>query len=166
MSLWSLAPSPLMLGANLPDNDEWTLSLLTNDEVIAVNQDPMGNSARRMVQTNNGEIWVKELKNGDKAIGLFNRGSVAQDITLDWESTGLAGQQTLRDVWSHKNLGRFNAKYSTQVPAHGAVLLRAARYSSQTQARGAALLRATQPVSQCQSSLFALLCKMVTVLRS
>ena len=125
MSLWSLAPSPLMLGANLPDNDEWTLSLLTNDEVIALNQDPSGNPARRVMQANGVEIWAKGLKNGDGAIGMFNRGSVAQEITLDWESAGLAGPQTLRDVWSHRNLGRFDAMYSALVPAHGALLLRA-----------------------------------------
>jgi alpha-galactosidase len=148
MSLWSLAPSPLMLGANLPDNDEWTLSLLTNDEVIGVDQDLLGNSARRVMQTNDVEIWVKQLQNGDKAIGLFNRGSTAQDIMLDWESAGLDGQQTLRDVWLHKNLGRFNAKYSAQVPAHGSVLLRAARYSPRTAEHGAVLLRANQDIRQ------------------
>lgn len=127
MSLWALAPSPLMLGANLPDLDEWTLSLLTNDEVLAVNQDARGNPARRVMQTNGAEIWVKELKDGNTAIGLFNRSAAARDVTLDWKDAGLTGQQTLRDLWSHRNLGTFKTKYSAHVPAHGAVLLRAAR---------------------------------------
>ncbi|MGA2542565.1 MAG: glycoside hydrolase family 27 protein [Verrucomicrobiota bacterium] len=124
MSLWALAPSPLMLGNNLPDTDEWTLSLLTNDEVLAVNQDALGSPARRAVQTNRTEIWVKGLKDGGKAIGLFNRAPAAAEIELNWTEAGLAGKQTLRDLWAHKDLGAFETKYSSQVPAHGAVLLR------------------------------------------
>ena len=131
MSLWALAPSPLMLGNNLPDTDEWTLSLLTNDEVIAVNQDALGSPARRVMQTKGTEIWAKELKGGEKAIGLFNRNAAAQDVELDWRDAGLAGKQTLRDLWSHKDLGTFEAKYLVQVPRHGAVLLRAVQNAQQ-----------------------------------
>ena len=131
MSLWALAPSPLMLGNNLPDTDEWTLSLLTNDEVIAVNQDALGSPARRVMQTNGVEIWVKELKNGSKAIGLFNRSAAEQNVVLDWKDAGLAGKQALRDLWSHKDLGTFEANYSVQVPRHGAVLLSAFQNAQQ-----------------------------------
>lgn len=129
MSLWAIAPSPLMLGANLPDDDAWTLSLLTNDEVLAVDQDPLGSPARRALRSHDSEIWVRELKNGDKAVGLFNRSPVTQEVTLDWPDAGLTGPQTLRDLWARKNLGVFNTSYATQVAAHGAVLLRASRYS-------------------------------------
>lgn len=125
MSLWALAPSPLMLGNNLPDTDAWTLSLLTNDEVIAVDQDALGSPARRVMQTNNVEIWVKQLKDGSKAIGLFNRSEAAQSIELDWKDAGLTGKQALHDLWTHKNLGNFKRQYSVQVPSHGAVLVRA-----------------------------------------
>jgi len=131
MSLWALAPSPLMLGNNLPDTDEWTLSLLTNDEVIAVNQDALGSPARRVMQTKGTEVWVKELKDGSKAIGLFNRSAAAQDVELDWTDAGLAGKQALRHLWSHKDLGVFEAKFSVQVPRHGAVLLRAVQNTQQ-----------------------------------
>jgi len=124
MSLWALAPSPLMLGANLPDMDGWTLSLLTNDEVLAVNQDPLGDPARRVLQANGTEIWVKNLKDGCKAIGLFNRGPAAQDVTLDWKNTGLTSKQALRNLWSHQDLGVFETRYSVEVPGHDAVLLR------------------------------------------
>ena len=124
MSLWALAPSPLMLGANLPDMDGWTLSLLTNDEVLAVNQDPLGSPARRVLQANGTEIWVKNLKDGCKAIGLFNRVPAAQAVTLDWKNAGLTGKQTLRNLWSHQDLGAFETRYSVEVPGHGAVLLR------------------------------------------
>jgi hypothetical protein len=74
MSLWALAPSPLMLGMDLPQNDAWTLSLLTNDEVLAVNQDALGQQGHRVAQTNGLEVWVKDLSGGAKAVGLFNRG--------------------------------------------------------------------------------------------
>jgi len=123
MSLWALAPSPLMLGNNLPDTDEWTLSLLTNDDVLAVNQDTLGITARRVMQTKGTEIWVKPLKGGAKAIGLFNRSSAAQSVELDWKDAGLTGKHDLRDLWSHKDLGAFDGKYATQVPSHGTVLL-------------------------------------------
>lgn len=129
MSLWALAPSPLMLGANLQDTDEWTLSLLTNDEVLAVNQDTLGSPARRAVQTKGTEIWVKELKDGSKAVGLFNRSAAALDVDLEWTDVGLAGKQTLRDLWSHKDLGIFDTKYSVLIPRHGAVLLRVVKNS-------------------------------------
>ena len=125
MSLWALAPSPLMLGNNLPDTDAWTLSLLTNDEVLAVNQDALGRSATRASQTNGTEVWVKGLKDGSKAVGLFNRSSAAAEVELNWPDAGLTGKQTFRDLWAHRDLGTFETKYATEVPAHGAVLLRA-----------------------------------------
>ena len=141
LSLWALAPSPLMLGANLPDNDTWTLSLLTNDEVLAVNQDALGHPARRVLQTNGAEIWVKELKDGTAAIGLFNRSAATQDVTLDWKGAGLTGSQTLRDLWSHTNLGTFKTSYSARISAHGAVLLRVTRRYPRMPEHGAELLR-------------------------
>lgn len=127
MSLWSLAPSPLMLGNNLPDTDEWTLALLTNDEVLAVDQDSLGSPARRVMQTKGSEIWVKDLHDGSKAIGVFNRGAVPQEVTLSWSDAGLTGKQALRDLWSHRDLGTFKTKYVALVPRHGALLLRASQ---------------------------------------
>src|SRR5207244_2654311 len=111
------------LGANLPDLDDWTLVLLTNDEVLAVNQDALGAKAKRVAQRNGTEIWVKTLKNGDKAVGLFNRGDAAADVELLWSEAELSGNHTLRDLWSHKALGTFDGKYAAQVPSHGAVVL-------------------------------------------
>jgi hypothetical protein len=74
LSFWSLLPSPLMVGANLPDNDPWTLALLANPEVLAVNQDPLGAAAHPLAATNGLEIWVKPLRDGSQAVGIFNRG--------------------------------------------------------------------------------------------
>ena len=78
MSLWALAPSPLMLGMNMPENDKWTLSLLTNDEVLAVNQDPLGRQGMRISRTKELEVWTKDLSGGAKAVAFFNRASVEQ----------------------------------------------------------------------------------------
>ena len=125
MSLWSLAPSPMMLGMNLPDNDDWTLSLLTNDEALAINQDALGRPAGRVAQVGTTEVWVKDLADGSKAVGLFNRGAQAADLSMDWTAAKLTGRQTVRDVWQHKDLGTLDAQYTqAAVPAHGSVLLR------------------------------------------
>ena len=95
--------------------------------LLAVNQDVLGSPARRVIQTSGTEIWVKELKDGSKAIGLFNRTAAVANVELDWNDSKLTGKQTLRDLWAHKDLGTFEAKYSVNVPAHGAVLIRAAQ---------------------------------------
>jgi alpha-galactosidase len=100
------------------------LSLITNDEVLAVNQDPLGRPARRAVQTKGTEIWVKQLKDGSQAIGLFNRSTAAQDVELAWSDVGLTGKQKLRDVRLHKDFGVMKERYTSRIPAHGAVLLR------------------------------------------
>ena len=123
MSFWCLAPSPLMLGGNLPDNTQWDLDLISNDEVLAVNQDALGSPARRVTQKDGVEIWVKELKNGSKAAGLFNRSPATAEVALNWKEAGLVGKQKLRDLWHHRKLGTFDGNFSVSVPSHGAVLL-------------------------------------------
>ena len=122
-SLWALGPSPLMVGANLPDNDDWTTALLTNDEMLRVNQDPLGRQGARVSQRSGAEVWVKELQDGSKAIGLFNRSDVSQTVTLTWAAAGLTGKQTLHDIWRHKDLGSFDQTFASPVPAHGVVFL-------------------------------------------
>jgi hypothetical protein len=124
MSLWALAPSPLMLGANLTDLDEPTLALITNDEVLAVNQDALGAKAKRVARHDQTEVWVKSLKNGDKAIGLFNRGDKPADVSLLWNEADLTGSRTLRELWTHRDLGSYNETFHILIPPHGATLLR------------------------------------------
>ncbi|MGA2175659.1 MAG: alpha-galactosidase, partial [Verrucomicrobiota bacterium] len=128
MSLWCLAPSPLMLGGNLPDNTQWDLDLVSNDEVLAVDQDSLVKPATRVSQQGppnaRTEVWVRELKDGNRAVGLFNRSGNATEVTLNWDEAALAGKWIVRDLWQHKDLGAFDAKLALQVPAHGAVLLK------------------------------------------
>ena len=124
MSLWSLAPSPLMLGMNLSDNDAWTTALLTNPEVIAVNQDALGLPGQRLTAPNTGaEIWTKQLADKSLAIGIFNRGQAMAPVKLAWKELGLRDRPAVRDLWLRQDLGRAKT-FSAEIPAHGCVLLR------------------------------------------
>ncbi len=122
ITLWSLLPSPLMVGANLPDTDAWTLALLTNPEVLAVNQDAKGLAASCVFHDEDVEVWTKKLEDGTIAVGLFNRDDLAHSLTLDWNKLGLKGRQSVRDLWQRQDLGKLD-NYSTSVPAHGAVMI-------------------------------------------
>lgn len=124
MSLFSLIPSPLMLGMNLTDLDPWTTSLITNDEVIAINQDPLGLPGKRVSQNQTAEVWAKPLKDGSLAVGLFNRGDSEAVVSAEWGELGLQGKQKVRDVWQKKDLGIMENRIQQTVPKHGAVLLR------------------------------------------
>jgi alpha-galactosidase len=127
MSLWALAPSPLMLGMNLPDNDAWTTALLTNPEVLAVDQDPLGKPARRIDSPGvSAEIWVKPLADGSCAVGFFNRASLPVKVDLAWrdlQKSGIRSRPDVRDLWLRKDLGR-QKEFTADLPAHGCVLLR------------------------------------------
>ena len=124
LSLWSLSSSPLMLGCNLPDSDEWTLSLITNDEVLAIDQDALGLAAKRVSQKDGLEVWVKDLKDGSKAMGLFNRSDADAQITAKWSDARLSGKQRVRDIWEHKDLDLAENQITLPVPKHGVVLLK------------------------------------------
>jgi hypothetical protein len=124
MSLWSLLPSPLMVGANLPDNDDWTFALLTNPEVIAVDQDILGLPAQRLTNGPAGaEVWTKKLADKSIAVGIFNRGNVAAPANLVWHDLGLGTRPTVRDLWLRKDLSRAK-NFTAEIPPHGCVLLR------------------------------------------
>ncbi len=124
VSLWSLLPSPLIVGANLPDNDPWTLALLTNPEVLAVNQDSLGAAGGPVSQQDGLEVWSKKLADGSLAVGLFNRSDLEETVTADWPKMGLTGRYAVRDLWLRKDLGRFGDKYAASIPSHGVILLR------------------------------------------
>ena len=124
LSLWSLLPSPLMVGANLPDNDDWTAALLTNPEVIAVNQDALGRPALRLTNVLAGvEIWTKGLADKSLAVGLFNRAKTAVPVNLVWQNLGVRARPEVRDLWLRKDLGR-QENFTAELPPHGCVLLR------------------------------------------
>ena len=124
MSLGALAPSPLMLGMNLPDNDDWTTALLTNPEVLAVNQDPLGKPARRMTGPHDmTEMWMKGLAGGSYAVGFFNRTDQPVQVEILWRDLGLRAKPAVRDLWLRKDLGR-QKNFVVELPPHGCSLLR------------------------------------------
>jgi alpha-galactosidase len=136
MSLWCLLASPLLLGFDVPKADEFTLSLLTNDEVIEVNQDPLGQQAKRLVFGGDLEVWAKDMQDGSKAVGLFNRGFYQKSGTLQWSDLKIAGQWQARDLWRQQDLGVHEDKLSLDVPSHGCMLVRLWPLKSNEHSRG------------------------------
>lgn len=124
ISLWALLASPLLIGCDMTQLDEFTYSLLSNDEVLDINQDVLGMQASRIVQYENLEIWAKDLEDGSKAVGLFNRGMFPASLTVTWMDLGIRGSYTIRDVWSQKNIAESNEKYTSLIPSHGVKLIR------------------------------------------
>ncbi len=140
ISLWSLLAAPLLIGCDLSNLDSFTRSLLTNDEVIAVNQDALGKQAARVSDRDGVQIWVKQLVDGSKAIGIFNVGKSSRTSPadyFDWEAAptahvhvtaseiGMHGTLAVRDLWRQKDIGTFGEGFDVDVPAHGVVLVRA-----------------------------------------
>lgn len=124
ISLWSLLASPLLIGCDMTQLDEFTLSLLTNDEVIEVNQDPLGRQASRVALDGQLEVWAKEMEDGSKAVGLFNRANREATVTVKWSDLGIEGQQVVRDLWRQEDLGNFENKFEAKVGRHGVVLVK------------------------------------------
>ena len=124
ISLWSLLAAPLLIGCDLTKVDPFTLSLLTNDEVIAVDQDPLGRAARRITQDRDLEVWARPLADGSLAVGLFNRGEIADTVHVHWSDLGITGEKTVRDLWRQKDIGNFGGEYSALVPRHGVILIK------------------------------------------
>ena len=125
MTLWSMLDAPLILGNDLTKLDRFTLQLLTNDEVIAVNQDAWGQQAAPIPREGPIEIWIKDLADGSKAVALFNRSEASGRARLEWRAIGIQGKWHVRDLWRHKNLGTFQGNFeSAEIPRHGAQFLR------------------------------------------
>lgn len=124
ISLWCLLSAPLLIGCDLSQLDEFTLNLLSNDEVIEVSQDPLGQQAARLSRSDTTEIWGKQMEDGSKAVGLFNRGEGETTITADWKTLGLSGKHRVRDLWRQRDLGTFDDSFQVTVPRHGVVLVR------------------------------------------
>lgn len=124
LALWALQAAPLFIGADLSKLDDFTLALLTNDEVIDVDQDPLGQAAHRVWSDARREIWARPLSDGTMAVGLFNRGLAPAEVTVRWPQLGLAGSQHVRDLWRRADVGSFAGQYSATVPRHGVVFIK------------------------------------------
>lgn len=126
ISLWCLLASPMLIGCDLTKLDDFTLNLLTNDEVLEVNQDALGKQAARVSKLGAAEVWAKPMADGSWAVGLFNRGMATLPVKLDLSLLGIKGQVSVRDLWRQKNLEPATGSLTMPVPRHGVVLLRVA----------------------------------------
>ena len=124
ISLWCLLSAPLLIGCDMTQFDPFTLNLLENDEVLAVDQDPLGKEAMTVAKGDNTRVYAKDLADGSKAVGLFNLDENEAPVQVNWSDLGLKGKLHVRDLWRQKNLGKFKDSFSATVPRHGVVLIR------------------------------------------
>ncbi len=124
MSLWCILAAPLIAGNDLTKMSAETLAILTNPDVIAVDQDPAGIEGHRVTEEGPLQVWVKPLADGSKAVGLFNEGESTMPVTVHFKDVGLNGPVSVRDLWARKDLGTFKGSYTAQVPRHGVVMIR------------------------------------------
>jgi alpha-galactosidase len=124
ISLWCLLSAPLLIGCPIDQADAFTLSLLTNDEVLAINQDELGRQAAQRVVDGRRQVWMKELADGSHAVGLFNLAQTAQEISVTWQQLGLNGPHRVRDLWRQQDLGLEPEQFTASVQRHGVVLIR------------------------------------------
>ena len=142
ITLWSLLAAPLLIGCDMARLDAFTLNLLTNDEVLAVDQDELGREAT-LVSTEGEpiavarpgrnepplslaplQVWSRELADGSRAVGLFNLGDAPAKVTAKWADLKTSGQKTVRDLWRQKDLGQFEGEFSLTVAPHGAEMIK------------------------------------------
>jgi alpha-galactosidase len=119
-----LLASPLLLGCDLEKLDDFTLGLLSNDEVLDVDQDTLGRPAVQVGGQDDCKVYAKPMDDGSLAVGLFNTSPTPATVTANWPDLKLAGPQRVRDLWRQKDLGVFSDKFVTTVAAHGVVLVR------------------------------------------
>jgi alpha-galactosidase len=124
ISLWAMLAAPLLIGCDLERLDEFTLNLLTNDEVLAINQDALGHSAFRSATMGSVDVYRKQLEDGSIALGYFNRGETTQTIPVQIQYLGVGPAPHVRDVWRQQNVTPTDGKLVVTVPGHDVMLYR------------------------------------------
>jgi alpha-galactosidase len=130
MTLWALLAAPLLAGNDLAHMSKETLEILTNKDIIAIDQDPAARPVKRnIIQEGKTEIWTRELDHGAIAVALFNREDQPVSITAEWSKLGLGTPASGRDLWAHKDTSFSGQNYTATVPKHGVVIVRLSRVS-------------------------------------
>ena len=138
ISLFALLSAPLLIGCPIEQLDAFTLNLLTNDEVIEIDQDPLGKSARLMADEGGIQTWLKPMADGSYAVGFFNTddyGKLPQsffrwgtekpkNFNVAFAKLGLKGKWRVHDVWRQKNLGVMESSFTSVIPHHGVMMYR------------------------------------------
>ena len=127
MSLWSLLAAPLIYSGDMSKLDAFTLNVLCNPEVIEINQDILGECGMVIQKSDSSFLMVKNLADGSKAVGLFNKGKNDVEVKIDWAELNISGKYIVRDLWHQKNIGVYKQQYKVQVPAQGVVMLKISR---------------------------------------
>ena len=124
MSMWALMAAPLFFSGDMNYLDEFTLNVLTNNEVIDIDQDPAGKQARIIRRSEDEFVLAKPMEDGSLAVGLFNLRNTPGTVAVDWAALGMTGQRRVRDVWRQKDLAPAADRYAAEVNAHGVMLVR------------------------------------------
>jgi alpha-galactosidase len=124
-SLWAILAAPLIAGNDLRNMHPEIHDILTNKEVIAVDQDALGHEGERVANNGDAQVWARQLKDGSRAVVLLNGGGAQQQVSVSWEDLGYPSDisASVRDLWQHKDLGKFAGKFSATVPSHGVVMI-------------------------------------------
>jgi alpha-galactosidase len=125
-SFWALLAAPLIAGNDVRSMTPETKEILTNAEVIAVNQDKLGREGRRVAKNGDLEVWAKTMSDGSRTVILFNRGMAESDVSVAWEEIGYPKTipAKVRDLWAHKDVGSFTGSYSAKVAPHSVVMVK------------------------------------------
>jgi hypothetical protein len=124
-SMWCIMNSPLLAGNDLRNMSKETIEILSNKELIAINQDIAFVQAQRMFKENDIEVWVKPLGKGkQKAIAIMNRSGNEQTYTFAATKMGISTKSKLRDLWLHKDLGKIGTEKTFSIPKHGIIVLK------------------------------------------
>jgi alpha-galactosidase len=127
-SFWALLAAPLIAGNDVRSMTPDIKEILTNPDVIAVNQDKLGREGHRVAKNGDLEVWSKPLSDGSRAVILFNRGASESDVSVNWLEIGYPDHlpAKVRDLWAHKDVGSFTGSYSAKVPSHSVVMVKIA----------------------------------------
>lgn len=123
MTLWALLSAPLLAGNDLDKMSDATLKILTNRDLIAIDQDTAVHHPKRTVLEGNTEVWTREMQDGSTVVALFNRDSKAKQVTADWSKLGIAPTGKVRNLWTQKDVSLSSGPYTATVSKHGVVLL-------------------------------------------
>lgn len=123
-SLWAMLAAPLIAGNDLRNMTPSIRNILTNKEVIALNQDILGKQATRLKRDGDLDVWMKPLSDGSVAVAFLNRGANDASMSIAWNELGIKGRHTVRDLWQHKRLGTVKNRFATHVVGHSVVLVK------------------------------------------
>jgi len=129
ITIWAMEAAPLLIGCDMTKLDQFTIDLLTNDDVLDVDQDPLGKAATGKVKTGEYEIWTRPLFDGTMAMAMFNKTKNPLEVSANWSELGIQGSQPVRDLWRRKDLGDSPGAFKAMIAPHGAVLVKIGRPS-------------------------------------